>query len=195
MKPIFQRILFYFFQGLLFIVPITATIYVVVQVFRWIDNIIPFDIPGLGILMLFVSITFFGILSSTILAEPLKNYFEYLIGRAPILKTIYNATTDLMAALVGQKKNFTEPVLVRLDKDGMIFKPGFITQKDLSMLGLGSEMVAVYLPHSYAFSGNMFIVPAQNVKPIPAKASDVMKFIVSGGVSMAENNATDDTKA
>ena len=61
-------------------------------------------------------------------------------------------------------------------------KLGFITQKDLSKLGIEGK-VAVYLPHSYNFSGNLYIVPIENVTPIDASASESMKFIVSGGVT------------
>ena len=53
----------------------------------------------------------------------------------------------------------------------------------LEELGIDGAKVAVYLPHSYNFSGNLFIVPANQVTPIDASASDVMKFIVSGGVT------------
>ena len=56
-----------------------------------------------------------------------------------------------------------------------------MTSDDLTELGIPSGKVAVYLPHSYAFSGNLFIVPAENITLVDAKAADVMKFIVSGG--------------
>ncbi|HCC31721.1 MAG TPA: hypothetical protein DEQ03_16975, partial [Marinilabiliales bacterium] len=59
---------------------------------------------------------------------------------------------------------------------------GFITETDLSQLNV-SEKVAVYFPHAYAFSGELFIVPTDNITPIDVPAADVMKFIVSGGVS------------
>ena len=66
-------------------------------------------------------------------------------------------------------------------------KLGFITQEDLSKLGIEGK-VAVYLPHSYNFSGNLFIVPSQNVIILKsASSADVMKFIVSGGVTEIES--------
>jgi len=63
-----------------------------------------------------------------------------------------------------------------------VHKLGFITQEDLASLGLKEGFIAVYLPHSYNFSGNLFIVPKENVTLIDRSTSDVMKFIVSGGV-------------
>jgi uncharacterized membrane protein len=52
-------------------------------------------------------------------------------------------------------------------------------------------MVAVYLPHSYAWSGNQFIVPSQNVTPLDVSAATVMKFIVSGGVTKIDDNVNE----
>jgi len=59
---------------------------------------------------------------------------------------------------------------------------GFVTQEDLSSLGL-QDMVAVYFPHSYAFSGNHFLVPKESVRPLNISGPTAMKFIVSGGIS------------
>ena len=61
-------------------------------------------------------------------------------------------------------------------------KPGFVTQSDLGLLGKPG-MVAVYLPHSYNFSGNLFFVDASRVEKIQIDATLYMKFIVSGGVT------------
>ena len=78
-------------------------------------------------------------------------------------------------------------MLVKLVKNSSVEKFGFLTSDDLSELGVSKDKVAVYLPHSYAFSGNLYIVPAENITPIDASAADVMKFIVSGGVSSAND--------
>jgi uncharacterized membrane protein len=61
-------------------------------------------------------------------------------------------------------------------------KLGFLTEEDLSTLD-EKEKVAVYFPHSYNFSGELFIVPKNQVRPIDISPSVVMKFIISGGVS------------
>jgi uncharacterized membrane protein len=105
------------------------------------------------------------------------------LNKVPLLKTLYTSIKDLLSAFVGTKKRFNEPVLVNVGSGGGLQKIGFITEKDLSDLGIPNTKIAVYLPHSYAFSGNLFIVDASAVSPIDAKASDVMKFIVSGGVT------------
>ena len=69
---------------------------------------------------------------------------------------------------------------VNLNSD--LEKLGFITEENLELLG-EIEKVAVYFPHSYNFSGELFIVPKANIKPVNINSSDVMKFIVSAGLT------------
>ncbi|MCB0790765.1 MAG: DUF502 domain-containing protein [Flavobacteriales bacterium] len=176
-----------FLRGLLLVMPVTIIVYGIYQLFIWLDRIIPFDVPGLGLLSLLVIITLAGWLGSTILFRPLAELGEEVLQRIPILKTIYEALKDLVGALVGNKRSFDRPVLVRMVANSNLEKLGFITQDDLSVLGIPGNKVAVYLPHSFAWSGNVYIVPSENVTPINAKAGDVMKFIVSGGVAHVED--------
>ena len=180
---IFKKILNYFFQGFLFIAPITITLYIIYISVLFVDGLIPLDIPGLGILIIFAGITVIGFLGSFLIRTPLSYFVNKMFERIPLVKILYSSLKDLMSAFVGQKKKFNEPVMVRLSTENKIFKLGFITERDLSMLGIREGMVAVYLPHSYNFSGNLFIVPAENVIPIKAPSSEFMKFIVSGGIT------------
>jgi uncharacterized membrane protein len=86
-----------------------------------------------------------------------------------------------MGAFVGDKKKFSSPVIVQISEH--LSRLGFITQEDMSEIGM-PDLVAVYFPHSYNVSGNVFLVPREKVKQLPGvKSSDVMKFMVSGGVS------------
>ena len=183
MKNFFSALLRYFVRGIIFLTPATVTVYVIVQIFIIIDGIIPIDIPGLGLLTLLGVIILFGILASTVLARPFVNWGNRLLKSAPMIKTIYSAIKDLVTAFVGTQKKFDRPVLVKMYEKAEVQKLGFLTGTDLEDLGIGKDRVAVYLPHSYAFSGNLFIVPAENVTPIDANPADVMKFIVSGGVA------------
>jgi len=190
-KSFFKRSLRYFLQGLLYLTPITVTLWSLYIVFGWvdgllisfIDDILKVHIPGLGIVVLLILITLIGALGSTILFKPLISFFDQLFVKAPLIKIIYTSVKDLVSAFVGQKRRFNEPVLVKIGKGYELEKIGFITNKDLKFLGVGDQKVAVYLPHSYAWSGNLFIVPVENIKPIDASATEVMKFIISAGVT------------
>ncbi len=173
----------FFFRGLLVLVPATITIWAVWRALAFFDGLIETDIPGLGIILLLTIITTAGWLASTLLFQPLTEIAEELLQRIPFLNTMYGALKDIVEALVGNKKKFDRPVLVRLGNGMDVERVGFITLEDLSHLGLGPDKVAVYLPHAFAWSGNLVIIPSANVTPLQAHAADVMKFVVSGGVS------------
>lgn len=182
MRELLRKFIRYFFSGSLFIVPLTATAYVIFVSFRWLDSLLSFTIPGIGFMIIIVAISIFGYLTSTYAFQTFVEIFEIGMNRIPFIKIIYSSLKDLLAAFVGEKKKFDKPVLVTINKENEIYQVGFVTQKDLSDIGL-NEMVAVYFPHSYAISGNHFLVPKTSIQPISVSGPSAMKFIVSGGVS------------
>ncbi len=191
-----KKIIKYFLQGLLYIVPITVTLYVVVLVLEKIDSIIPtlldklgvdLQIPGLGLIIIIVLITIIGFLGSVIITSPINSFFQNLLKKAPLLATIYSSVKDLMSTFVGKKKGFNKPVLIKIYDNSTIERIGFITNEELNKLGLKEGKVLVYLPHSYAVSGQLFIVDRSYITPIDASSSEIMKLIVSGGVTKLEN--------
>ena len=176
----------YFFRGLLLLVPITVVIWAMWRVFAFLDGIIPIDIPGLGLASLIAIVLVVGWLGSTILFQPLAEFGDEILQRIPFVKTMYGALKDLVEAFVGSKRRFDRPVLVKFGNGVQAERLGFITQADLSHLGMVPGKVAVYFPHSFAWSGNLLIVPMENVTPLDARPADVMKFAVSGGVSQVD---------
>jgi len=188
-QPIYRKALQYFFNGILILVPVSVTLYIIYKLFVFLDDLIPVekDIPGLGLLALILTLTLIGYLGSTLIARPLENWFNSMLEKAPLLKTMYMAVNDLVGAFVGKKKRFTKPVLVKVEKSLDIERIGYVTDEDLSELGMREGKVAVYIPHSYAFSGNLFIVPIEHVTAIDSStAADVMKYVISGGISDLE---------
>jgi uncharacterized membrane protein len=172
----------YFFRGLLLVIPIGLTIYILLAAVSWMDRLLNLQYPGSGILIIIVTVTVIGYIGSTLIAKPIFDLFEKLLNRLPLVRIIYSSLKDLISAFVGDKKKFDQPVLVTINKQSDLQKLGFITQEDLSNLGI-KEKIAVYLPHSYNFSGDLFIVPRENVVLIRASGADIMKFIISGGVA------------
>ena len=190
-QKITKKLINSFLQGLLLLVPVSVTIWVIYSIFELIDNLLTgpikhvlgVNIPGLGLLILIIVISLVGLLGSTIIFKPVVSYLDDLMAKAPLIKIIYTSTKDLISAFVGQKRSFKEPVLVRLSKEWEVERVGYITNRSLDVLGDPGEKVAVYLPHAYAWSGNLYIVPAENVKLINAPSMEVMKFIISAGVT------------
>ena len=182
-----KKFINYFLQGLLYIVPITVTLYVVYWTFQKIDGILPFQFPGLGLIIIIALITFIGFVGSAIIASPINAFFQRLLKRPPLLQTIYSSVKDLMSTFVGKKKGFSQPVLIKLYENSTIERIGFITNEDLSTLQIKEGKVLVYLPHSYAFSGQLFVVDRNYITPVDSSSSEIMKLIISGGVTEIEN--------
>mgnify|MGYP001391294668 FL=1 len=182
-----KKIINYFLQGLLYIVPISVTFYVVYWTFQKIDGILPFQFPGLGLIVIIALITFIGFAGSVIIASPINSFFQRLLKKAPLLRTIYSSMKDLMQTFVGKKKGFNQAVLIKLYENSTIERIGFITNENLSSLGIKGGKILVYLPHSYAFSGQLFVVEKSYITPIEKPSSEIMKLIVSGGVTEIEN--------
>ncbi len=172
----------YFFKGLLFLIPLLATVYVLYILFIKIDRLFSFDIPGVGFVVTILTITCVGFIASNFLTRGLVRMVDRTFTRLPLIKMIYTSIKDLTGAFVGDKKSFNRPVLVRLAAGSDIRCIGFVTREDLDHLGI-SESVAVYLPQSYNFAGNLVIVPREHVTPLRADSGEVMAFIVSGGLT------------
>lgn len=171
-----------FLRGLAIVVPFSVTIYVVYQILLWLDRLIVLPYPGLGALVLVVGVTLVGALTSSYIVRTLLRVPDAIFTRAPIVRIIYTSIKELMEAFVGDRRRFSRPVLVDLAPAHELSAVGFITQNDLSFLGV-QDRVAVYFPQSYNIAGNLLIVPSNRVHPIDADSSRAMAFVVSGGVA------------
>ena len=178
-----KRIAGYFLQGLLYTAPIGITLYLFYLTFEFLDNLLPFKVPGIGILIILAGITIIGFLGQLIISQPIRAFFYRLIERMPLVKVVYSSIKDLLSAFVGKERKFTSPVLVKISANQDIERMGFITQKSLEELGI-EDKIAVYIPSSYGLLGDLYIVPKEHVTPIDIHPAEAMKFIVSGGVSM-----------
>lgn len=188
-----KKLLAYFGQGLLIVAPLVITGYILFQVFNMLDGllrdqitrIVGFAIPGLGFIVVILVLIFLGWIGQTLIGRPFRRFFNRVINKAPVLKTIYSALNDLFKALVGNEKKFDSPVVALINKENNLWKMGFITQKSMESIGLPG-LVTVYMPHSFNFSGEHFILPAENVRLLDIPSGEAMKFIVSGGVANYE---------
>ena len=175
-----------FFEGLLILVPVVTTLYVAWLVLEAIDGWLNIPIPGVGFLVTVGLITLTGRYASTVFVQKMLDVMERMLVRAPFVKLLYTSLKDLIAAFMGEKRRFDQPVLVSLTPGGHAEAVGFVTRTDLEFLGL-LDHVAVYFPQSYNFAGNLLIFPKGQVHPLEVESADVMAFIVSGGVSGGQN--------
>ncbi|WP_229213707.1 DUF502 domain-containing protein [Dyadobacter psychrotolerans] len=189
----FKRILSYFIRGLVLVAPLYVTALIIWTGVEFLDNIIPINIPisdkqtvylpGLGGLIILTGIILLGFFFSTVVPQSFLKFTESIMRRIPLVSLIYYSIKDLILAFVGDKKKFQQPVLVTMFKETGIKKIGFITQTDLGHLKI-ADHVAVYMPLSYSLSGELFIVPVENIILLEASSTDMMKMLISGGVSL-----------
>jgi uncharacterized membrane protein len=199
-----KNILQYFLQGLIILAPITITIWAVLSLFTFIDNILPnlfhyifpdtfaldesgnlIKIPGLGFVLVVVVVMMVGFVSTSFIVSKLVDFLGHLLENTPGIKFIYSPVKEFLEAFAGNKRKFDKPVLVNVDGDD-IWRIGFMTQEECSNLGM-AEHAAVYVPHSYAISGIVYIVPHTKIKfASDISSADAMKFVVSGGVTEVE---------
>ena len=166
-----SRLFNYFFKGVVLLAPLAFTVYVCVRVFATIDGWLGIPIPGVGFL------------ASSFLTRQVLGMVEGMLERLPFVRLLYSSTKDLLNAFVGEKRRFDKPVLVSPFAGGEARVLGFVTQETLTTIGM-TEHVAVYMPQSYNFAGQLMIFPASAVTPLDAESADVMAFIVSGGVTV-----------
>lgn len=185
----YQKAIQYFLQGLLVLGPISITAWFIYVVFDKIDSILRpvIYIPGLGFLIVISVIMLTGYLSSFFVLGRLLSLVDKILERTPGIRLLYSFVRDFFEAFAGNKKKFTHNVLANVDYHN-VWRVGFITQEDMSHFGM-KDFVAVYLPMSYSVAGNVYIVPKENIRPMPGmNSADAMKFAVSGGVTQTAND-------
>jgi len=194
MNRIGRALLNYLIKGLLIVVPIALSIFIVVWAVTTVDswlNINNFlgvnpitgsnrNIPGLGLILVLALILVAGFIVTNFVTEPMYNWFQRTMNRLPLLNFIFSSIKDLTEAFVGDEKKFNNPVLVEVEGD--MKRIGFLTQNDLSKIDLPGEAI-VYFPFSYSFAGQVYVVSKDKIKPLNMSAADAMKLVVSGGVS------------
>lgn len=199
-----KRLFQYFLQGLIILAPIAITIYAVTALFNFIDNILPdvagtlfphwvgvdeqgkpVKVPGMGFIILIITVIFVGYISSSFIVGRLVDLFDTILERTPGIKIIYSTVRDFFEAFAGNKRKFDKAVLVSV-QDREVWQIGFLTRHELEQFGL-EEHVAVYIPKSYAFTGELYFVSKERIRLLKdISSADAMKFAISGGVAEVE---------
>lgn len=177
-----RKLVGYFLRGALVTAPLGLTLYLVLTVLTALDRVLPVGIPGLGLLITLLLITAIGAFTSNVVGRSVLESTEHFMTRVPLVKLVYSSIKDLIGAFVGDRKSFDRPVAVRPQRNAELKLLGFVTRHSLGSLGMLGH-VAVYLPQSYNFAGQLILVPADQVEELDVPSGELMTFIVSGGVS------------
>jgi uncharacterized membrane protein len=186
----------YFVQGLIILAPIGITVYALYWLFEKVDNILrPFvNIPGLGFVLIILFVVLVGWISSYFLMGSILNIFDGWMERTPVIKFIYSSTKDFFEAFAGDKKKFNKAVLANVFSED-VWIIGFLTDEEMEKFELGANSVAVYVPQSYNFAGQLYILPKEKVRKIDKITSgEAMKYAVTGGVVDFDEERKEETR-
>ncbi len=178
-----QRLVRLFLRGLLVLVPITLTASVVFWLFTKVDSLFaPFvQSPGLGLLLVLGLILLIGWISMFTLSRRILGRIDEGLEHTPGISFIYTSARDFLEAFAGNKRRFTQAVLVNVHAEE-VWLIGFLTDEDLGAFKLGASYVAVYTPQAYNVAGQLFLVKRERVRPIDhLPSANVMKYAVTGG--------------
>ncbi len=187
-----------FLQGLIAILPIALTLYLIYWLAATAESVLGQAIrfvirdyyrPGMGVLAGFFLVLSIGILLRIWIFRKLLALGEALLQKVPGVKSIYGSIRDLVGFFdASKKKDFDKTVMVSfLDDDTRLM--GLVTREAFDDLpkGIGDkETVAVYLPMSYQLGGFTVMVPRSRIRAVDLPVDQAMKFVLTAGVS-AEN--------
>lgn len=216
-RPLFQgfhltlgaRLKAYLFTGILVTAPISITLYLAWLVIDGVDRLVntvlpvqyrpdqllPFTLPGLGLLILLVFLTTVGMVSAGFAGRILVRLGEGLVARTPVLRGIYSATKQIFETVLAQQSDaFREVVLVEFPRAGcwsIAFVTGTARGEVGRVLGDGdADMVNVFVPTTpNPTSGYLMFLPRTQVRPLSMSVEDGLKMVVSGGLVMPPDPA------
>ncbi len=198
----------YFIAGLLVVVPLYISMYVVYLIVNAMDSIfyvlpeeirphsyMPFHIPGLGILVTVVGIMLVGMVVTNFLGKKMVEIGEAIVARIPFMRTIYNVTKQFLSTFFSQESHgFNRVVLLEYPRKGM-YSIGFVTSRTRGEIQERTEQktVNVFIPTTpNPTSGFYFAVPEEDVIPLDMSVEDAFKVIMSGGIVVPEEKKKTD---
>ena len=194
-RSILARIRNYFIAGVVVLIPIGITVYLTIFLVSISSKIIPkeinpnhylpYDIPGVEILMAIFLITFIGWLSLSFLGKKLLNLFNNILRKIPILRTIYSAIVQMTETFTKSDKGKKNVVLVEYPRKGS-WAVGFATKENSGEITkkTNKKLINVFIPTTpNPTSGFLLMFPKEEVIYLDFTFEEASKFIVSAGTS------------
>ena len=185
----FKRIRKAFLTGLLLVLPSAVTIYFLWVGLKWVDGLLikplnalfGIQIPGLGLILLFIFITLVGVLGTNFLVKKLWAYYERLARRIPLVGSIYGTVKQLTETLSSKDKLvFRSVVMVEYPRTG-VYATGFLLGEPLG--GLPDNFREVFVPTvPNPTSGFLVNFPEKDLIYLDLSVEDALKYFVSIGV-------------
>jgi len=180
----------WFFSGLAILLPVGLTAFVLIWLFDLLDGIlrgllskiIGKEIPGLGLLFLLVIIFVVGMLTSNFVGGKVAGWFEKLIGKIPLIKTVYNPIRKITSGLSNDKnESFKKVVIVEFPKEGSK-SIGFITNSAFTVEG--RDKISVFIPTTpNPTNGFLILVDKKDIQVLDITVNEGLNMVVSMGSS------------
>jgi len=196
-KSYLAKIRSYFLTGIIITAPVGLTFYVAILFIGFVDskvrnlipekyhydNLLPIEIPGIGLLFVFILLTFIGFLTAGLIGRFIIKLGERIISRLPIIRSVYGALKQIFeSVLASSSKSFREVVLVEYPRKG-IWAIGFITgdTKGEVQNNIKGEMVNVFLPTTpNPTSGFLLFIPRKDLTILDMNVEEGIKMVISG---------------
>ncbi len=195
----FQRLRTYFLTGIVVTAPLGITIFIAWKfiglVDGWVTPLIPtkynpgthlpFDIPGLGLVVAVAALTLIGALTASFTGRLLVRFGERLVARMPVVRAVYGALKQIFETVLAQSsKSFREVVLVEYPRRG-IWAIAFVTgttEGEIQHLA-EDDLVNVFLPTTpNPTSGFLLFVPRRALITLDMTVEEGIKLVISGGI-------------
>ncbi len=194
-KSILTNFRNYFIAGIVVLIPIGITVYLTLFFIKISSKILPneinpnhylpYNIPGLEILISLVLITFIGWISLSFLGKKLLNIFNNILKKIPILRTIYSAILQMTETFTKSDNNKKNVVLIEYPRKGM-WAVGFATKENSTEMTTKTKknLINVFVPTTpNPTSGFLLMVPKDEIIYLDLNFEEASKFIVSAGTS------------
>ena len=188
----------YFFTGLLISAPIGATIYITIFIVEFITGLVPqrfnpngllpeiigYKIPGLELIIAFISFILIGLIFSTLFGRAILGYFDHLAARIPIAGNVYKAIKQITETFSSADQAYQKVVLIEYPRKD-IYAIGFMTGETKGEIKEKekSEMVNVFVPTTpNPTSGFLLFIPKSDIVELDMSVEDAIKLVVSAGM-------------
>ena len=194
-KSIFAKLRNNFIAGIVVLIPIGITLYLTLFLIRVSgkiipkeinpNNYLPFDIPGVEILMALIIITFTGWLSLSFLGKKFFEYLNNILKKIPILRTIYSAIGQMTESFAKPDNKQKSVVLLEYPRKG-VWAVGFATKENVGIIKdkIKENIINVFVPTTpNPTSGFLLMVPKKDLIYLNVTFEQASKFIVSAGTT------------
>ncbi len=190
----------YFFTGILVTAPVSITFYMAYKIILWIDagvgrllppqlktyyNDLPFTIPGLGVVVLIVSMIVIGMFAAGFVGRFFIRLGDWIVKKMPVISTVYSLLKQVFETFLSNKNQaFSQVVLLEYPRKG-IWILGFVSTESGGEVKkiMNKEMLNVFIPTTpNPTSGFLIFVPKEDVVFLQMTVEEGLKFVISGGI-------------